>query len=232
MEQKMIKEQILTLTKEELQNLVLEIADNSSVEQLSVIEDIVSDYLDPDRKAMSKVARIPARLTDALVSEKMRQFEEWLLQIESGDMFLEAEEDGGYYSDYSWDSEWDLCYFDSNNIGQKLEMILDFAKECVYDRRYSEALVLYNRLLDVWVSVQSDNGEFDPLSLEGCRAEEIVSEQNRGRYREVATLLAVVGEIRESMGFSCYWAKIHAEYKAKFPRHSSFQKEIKAMMGN
>lgn len=59
------------------------------------------------------------------------------------------------------------------------------------------------------------------------RAEAIVSGQHRNQYREVAALLAVVGEIKEDMGEQGASKAIFMEYKKKFPRHSSFQKEMK-----
>lgn len=59
------------------------------------------------------------------------------------------------------------------------------------------------------------------------RADAIVSGQHRNHYGEVAGLLAIVGEIKESMGMSGAGREIFAQYKSKFPRHSSFQKEMK-----
>ena len=59
------------------------------------------------------------------------------------------------------------------------------------------------------------------------RADAIVSGQHRNHYGEVAGLLAIVGEIKESMGMSGAKGEIFVQYKNKFPRHSSFQKEMK-----
>ena len=59
------------------------------------------------------------------------------------------------------------------------------------------------------------------------RADAIVSGQHRNHYGEVAGLLAIVGEIKESMGMSGAKSEIFVQYKNKFPRHSSFQKEMK-----
>ena len=58
-------------------------------------------------------------------------------------------------------------------------------------------------------------------------ADAIVSGQHRNHYGEVAGLLAIVGEIKESMGMSGAKSEIFVQYKNKFPRHSSFQKEMK-----
>ncbi|MFR3385671.1 MAG: hypothetical protein ACLTST_04010 [Lachnospiraceae bacterium] len=40
-------------------------------------------------------------------------------------------------------------------------------------------------------------------------------------------MLAAVGEVKESMGISGARREIFAEYKRKYPRHSSFQREMK-----
>ena len=59
------------------------------------------------------------------------------------------------------------------------------------------------------------------------RADAIVSGKHRNQYAEVAVLLAMVGEIKEDMGTERAREEIFAEYKRKYPRHSSFQKEMK-----
>ena len=59
------------------------------------------------------------------------------------------------------------------------------------------------------------------------RADAIVSGQYRRHYGEVAILLAIVAEIKEGMGLNGEKNRIFAEYKKKFPRHSSFQAEMK-----
>lgn len=59
------------------------------------------------------------------------------------------------------------------------------------------------------------------------RADAIVGGQHRNHYCESAQLLAIVGEIKESFGKHDAKEEIFAEYKRKFPRHSSFQREMK-----
>lgn len=59
------------------------------------------------------------------------------------------------------------------------------------------------------------------------RADAIVGGQHRNHYWKSAQLLAVVGEIKEDMGEVGAKEKIYAEYKQKFPRHSSFQGAMK-----
>ena len=59
------------------------------------------------------------------------------------------------------------------------------------------------------------------------RADAIVSGQHRNHYGEVAGLLAIVGEIKEDTGVQGAKRCIYEQYKRKFPRHSSFQREMK-----
>lgn len=59
------------------------------------------------------------------------------------------------------------------------------------------------------------------------RANAIVSGQHRSHYGEVAGFLAIVGEIKEDAGMQGDKRCIYEQYKKKFPRHSSFQREMK-----
>lgn len=59
------------------------------------------------------------------------------------------------------------------------------------------------------------------------RADAIVSGQHRSHYGEVAGLLAIVGEIKENMGMLGDKRYIYEQYRKKFPRHSSFQGEMR-----
>lgn len=63
------------------------------------------------------------------------------------------------------------------------------------------------------------------------RADAIVSGQHRSHYWEVAVLLALTAEDKEAMGVQGARQEIFAEYKKKFPRHSSFQGEMKSYFG-
>ena len=59
------------------------------------------------------------------------------------------------------------------------------------------------------------------------RTDAIVSGQHRSHYGEVAGLLAIVGEIKEEMGVQGAERYIYEQYRKKFPRHSSFQGEMR-----
>ena len=59
------------------------------------------------------------------------------------------------------------------------------------------------------------------------RADAIVGGQHRNHYGDSAALLAMVAEIKEQMGVQGAKREFFAQYKAKFPRHSAFQGEMK-----
>lgn len=63
------------------------------------------------------------------------------------------------------------------------------------------------------------------------RVDAIVSKQHRNHYGEVAQLLALVAEIKESRGDLSAKQTIFQKYKKKFPRHSSFQAEMRNYFG-
>lgn len=63
------------------------------------------------------------------------------------------------------------------------------------------------------------------------RADAIVSGQHRKSYADAATLLAIVADIKESRGGTDEREKIFTAYKKKFPRHSSFQAEMRTYFG-
>ncbi len=63
------------------------------------------------------------------------------------------------------------------------------------------------------------------------RADAIVSGQHRRHYGEAAALLAMAAEIKEDAGVREAKEEMFAEYKRRFPRHSSFQAEMKRFFG-
>lgn len=64
-----------------------------------------------------------------------------------------------------------------------------------------------------------------------ARADAIVSGQFRKHYGESAALLAALGDIKRFWGDAEEKGRIRAEYKRKFPRHSSFQAEMRSYFG-
>ncbi len=63
------------------------------------------------------------------------------------------------------------------------------------------------------------------------RADAIVGGQFRNHYGSVAVMLAALGDIKQSWGDFSYKQQVRAEYKRKFPRHSSFQGEMREYFG-
>ncbi len=63
------------------------------------------------------------------------------------------------------------------------------------------------------------------------RAEAIVGGQHRRHYGGVAVLLAMVAEVKENMGAQGARQEMFMKYKKKFPRHSSFQAEMRGFFG-
>lgn len=59
------------------------------------------------------------------------------------------------------------------------------------------------------------------------RADALVSGKYRRHYGEAAALLAAAAEIEKDLGTPGAMRETFAEYKKKFPRHSSFQAEMR-----
>lgn len=114
-----------------------------------------------------------ARMSQEFVDEKMKAIEDWMRQIDEGELYLNTEE----YEDYSagyWDSDWITDYYDEQGIGDKIISMARFAKDCMEDCRYEEANCIYEWLWGMFVSTDSEyDGE--PVNLEGLVDNEIIS---------------------------------------------------------
>ena len=64
--------------------------------------------------------------------------------------------------------------------------------------------------------------------LISMRVKAIVSGQHRGYYESVAALAAALGEVKESRGELFAKDRILLDYRAEFPRHSSFHAALRA----
>lgn len=58
------------------------------------------------------------------------------------------------------------------------------------------------------------------------RADAIVGNAYRGKYRETAMYLCAIGEVEESFGTVNAKGRIQQEYKSKFPRHRAFHSDM------
>lgn len=141
-------------------------------EQRQQLETIVESSQAGQTQQESK--RYTTRMSQEFVDERMEQIKVWKQQIDDGELVLDTEE----YEDYSggyWNREWIVDYYDHQGIGNKLSSIIQFAKDCVDDRRYEEANELYEWLWAMEVSAESEyDSECDPADLQTLVEKKIV----------------------------------------------------------
>lgn len=133
---------LYSLTKEELQKVIKDMADFLSEEQCQKLQFLIEKV--KDQKFEENPLPVQARMSQELVDEKMEQFECWKQQIDEGEVFLDIEEYEDYSSGY-WDSDWVTEYYDNQGIGDKIMSVISFAKDCVDDRRYQADAPLFIR---------------------------------------------------------------------------------------
>lgn len=158
----MTEADIEKLSKKELQEVLLKVQNLLSDKQEKEFQKLVKTYSDPSKK---KQQPLQVRMSDDLVKEKLLQIRKWKKQIDEGELYLNTEE----YEDYSdgyWDSEWITEYYDNQGIGDKLQYMIQFAKDCVDDRRYQEATELYEWLWKMSVFTDSEYDEEGFADLE------------------------------------------------------------------
>lgn len=111
------------------------------------------------------------QMSEEMLHKRMNVIENWMSEIDSGELYLDTEE----YEDYSggyWDSEWITDYYDNQEIGNKIAEIIRFAKECVDNGWYQEAMRLYKWLWEMLVSAEEEWA--DPIDLEQLVEEKIL----------------------------------------------------------
>lgn len=112
------------------------------------------------------------------------------------------------------------------------DLKMDFEREIAEESRVLKTSIFWNYFQRWKAYFRISQKEKEPYlkwaeKIVYSRADAIVSGQHRRQYGEVAELLALVAEIKESMGEKGAKLKIFQEHKKKFPRHSSFQAEMK-----
>lgn len=164
-----MEKKLAELSKDNLKQILLNMTEFLSREQMLQLEEMIEQYmkenLEPER------IRAAVRLPQALVDEKMEQFEALKRQIEEGELYLATEEYEDYSSGY-WDCDWVTEYYDEQGIGDKIMAVIQFAKNCVDDRRYQEANYIYDWLWDM--SVCCDSEYSDSIDLGHMADEKIV----------------------------------------------------------
>lgn len=167
-ERKMQKKTVETLSREELQDVILRMQDFLSEQQAEQLQNLIEEYGVPDEERMRLWK---GRMSQEFVDEKMRQIARWKQQIDDGELYLYTE---GYedYSNGYWDAEWVTEYYDPCGIGDKILSMIRFVGDCVDDRRYQEA----NEICEwLWEMTVSEDNEFgDPADLETLAENDLI----------------------------------------------------------
>ena len=120
--------------------------------------------------------------------------------------------------------------------GNDLSLQMNFESEIVEESRRLKVSIFWNyfqRWKKYFRMSEKEKSIFLSWAEEivYSRTDAIVSGQHRRHYGEGAQLLALVAEIKEGMGELGAKQMIFQEYKKKFPRHSSFQAEMRSYFG-
>ena len=162
-----MKQKIKELSKENLQDIILNMMGLLSKEQCEKLKVMI------EACTVEKVNnQLTERMSQEFVDEKMEFLRKWMNQIDEGEIYLDVDE----YEDYSdsyWDREWITDYYDNQGIGDKIEYMIGFAQDCVYDRKYQEANYIYEWLWEMSVNADSEY-ESDPVDLEQLSEKKII----------------------------------------------------------
>ncbi len=168
----LVKNNLRELTKESLQNIILDLSTSLTKQQLQRLEKLIEQYT-INKPTDEKKSRV-VRMSQELVDEKMAQLKIWMSQIDAGELYLDTEE----YEDYSenyWHRNWVIEYYDNQGVGDKILYAVQLAKDCVDDCRYQEAQFIYEWLWQMEVNAQNEYiDETDPVDLETLVENKIV----------------------------------------------------------
>ncbi len=114
-------------------------------------------------------------LEDDWVKEKLEYIKGVFAMIENGEICLSAQG----YEDYShgyWASEWIWEYEDYEGVGRIIEDAVIFAYDCVNDRRYEEAVMVFELLIDATILAEDEyGGDYVQLGIDEMVDEGLVS---------------------------------------------------------
>ena len=150
---KFVKNKLKELTKENLQDIMLNLSTSLTEQQLQRL-DKLSEQCITKKSTEEKKPRV-VRMSQELVDEKMVQLKIWMQQIDDGELYLDTEE----YEDYSenyWYRDWVVEYYDNRGVEDKILYAIQLAKDCVEDCRYQEAKFIYEWLWQMEVSTQNE----------------------------------------------------------------------------
>lgn len=163
-----MEEKLKTLGKESLEQIILEMSDLLSKKQYQKLNEMIDQCTKANLE--SGKSAITVKMTQTFIEERMTQIESWMAQIDEGELCLNTEEYEDYSSGY-WEAEWHTDYYDNQGIGDILLFIIQFAKDCVDDRKYQEANQIYNWLWEMRVYTDSEyedeTVDFEMLVEEG-----------------------------------------------------------------
>ena len=127
-----MKNKLKELTKENLQDIMLNLSTSLTEQQLQRL-DKLSEQCITKKSTEEKKPRV-VRMSQELVDEKMVQLKIWMQQIDDGELYLDTEE----YEDYSenyWYRDWVVEYYDNRGVEDKILYAIQLAKDCVEDCR-------------------------------------------------------------------------------------------------
>lgn len=160
-----MKNQLKELSRDKLQEIILKMMKFLTDEQYKNLETLVNEcFANGPESEDSSLLSMPVRMSQEFVDEKMLQIKDWMTQIDEGELYLNTEEYEDYSSGY-WEADWVTEYYDNQGIGDKLGSIIQFAKDCVDDRKYEEANFIYEWLWQMFVSTDNEFGESAELEL-------------------------------------------------------------------
>lgn len=167
-----MKNKLKELTKENLQDIILNLSTSLTEQQLQRLDRLIEQCI--VKKSTGEKKSRGVRMSQELVDEKMAQLKIWMQQIDDGELYLDTEE----YEDYSenyWDRDWVVEYYDNQGVGDKIMYAIQLAKDCVDDCRYQEAKLIYEWLWQMEVSAQNEYiDETEPADLETLVQNKIV----------------------------------------------------------
>ena len=147
---------IRNLSKEDLETVLTKMIEFLNEEQYMKLEKLVNNAVLKNANAPRVPLKI--RMSQEYVNEKMEQFKIWMEQIDEGELYLDVEEHEDYSSEYWGGDDWVVEYYDNQGIGDKLMTMIRFAKDCMDDRKYEEANLIFEWL---WQMEVTTNSEYD-----------------------------------------------------------------------
>lgn len=158
------------LNKQQLQEIIQYMNEILTGDQKKQLKKLVELYL--EKKEASETKGRHKRMSQEMVEEKISEIRLWMEEIDDGELYLNAV---GYeeYSEFYWDREWTVEYYDEQGVGDAVSAMIRFAKDCVDDGYYEGANEIYEWLWSMEV-MDGSEGEEEPADLEMLAEHEII----------------------------------------------------------